>query len=286
MKNSALYHSAHPYFNRRTVLRFNEASGFQSVEDDVATEAPLSVILVYGETGVRQKTALYVTMRTPGDDFDLARGLLFSEGVIQSAADIVQIRYAGHTDALAIELAPHVPPPPENFQRYFTTNAACGICGKKQVDTEDLVPVVLPRQNGFWRAKEICAMPALLAQNQRFFASTGGVHAVGLVFREVGEGPSIVVCEDVGRHNAMDKLIGAMLRQNALPLHNCAAIFSGRLSYELTQKAAAAGIPALCSIGAPSSIAIETAEAYGMTVAGFVRATGFNLYCGAWRVRE
>lgn len=250
----------------------------QILSDQVIAEAPLEIMIGYSASGKRHRAPVAATMRTPGDDFNLVAGWLFAEGIIGNNADLMQLKYAGDTDTVLAELAPHVAYDPEAHRRQFPISSACGWCGRYANRGE--APNVL---SGDLRISPayICALPELLRAGQGLFSATGGAHAAALVDEQ---GRLLLRCEDVGRHNALDKLVGAMLRAGALPLNRHAVIFSGRFGYELAQKALAAGIQLVCSIGAPSSAALELADAYGMTVCGFVREQGFNLYCGGERI--
>ena len=234
---------------------------------------------------------LTVTMRTPGDDMDLAVGFLLTEGLIASAGDVGAMRYcAGAVDGdvntynvLDVSLAPGVTPPAPEARRAFPTTSACGVCGKASIESirtrsaydlaaDDDVMVA---------ACTLAALPGRLREAQRVFERTGGLHAAGL-FSAAGE--LLAVREDVGRHNAVDKVIGWAARQGRLPLRGAVLMVSGRASFELVQKAAIAGIPVLASVSAPSSLAVELAEETGMTLVGFLRGDSFNIYCGPERV--
>lgn len=257
-----------------SISRINAALALQK-EDVVIEEAPLQIILTYGSENSRTTESLSVTMRTPGDDHNLVIGFLFGEGIIQSATDVTGIT---HTDenTLIAALAPHVTFDATKQKRNFVTSSACGFCGKTDL-------AIMPQQqnsnNSSFQihSSVLMQLPAQLNNAQNLFTQTGGAHAVAL-FNSNGE--LIHISEDVGRHNAMDKLIGAMLLKNALPLSHHIVLFSGRLGYELVQKAAAAGIPAIAAIGAPTSLAIDIAKESGITVTGFLKENSFNIYCG------
>ena len=250
----------------------------QAVDDQVISEAPLEILIGYTAAGQRHRAPVAATMRTPGDDFNLVAGWLFAEGIISHGQDLVQLKYAGDTDTVLAELAPHVIYDPEANRRQFPISSACGWCGRYANRGE--VPNVLAKHLRV-PAAYICMLPELLRSGQGLFSATGGAHAAALVDET---GRLLLRCEDVGRHNAMDKLVGTMMRAGEFPLDHHAVVFSGRFGYELAQKALAAGIQLVCSIGAPSSAALELADAYGMTVCGFVREQGFNLYCGNERI--
>jgi FdhD protein len=248
-------------------------------DDAVATEEPLELrIATAGGSAHR----VAVTMRTPGNDFDLAAGFLFSEGLVGSADGIASIRYC--TDAeqrfnvVTVTLAPGVGFDPELLSRNFYTTSSCGVCGKASIEAA-LGPECAPIRSALALDPDVLvALPERLREAQRLFATTGGVHGAGL-FTAAGE--LVRIREDVGRHNALDKLIGAALIAGELPLHDRVAVVSGRVSFELVQKAARAGIPVLAGVSAPSSLAVELARTSGMTLAGFVRDPGFNVYAGS-----
>ncbi|MEW9548060.1 formate dehydrogenase accessory sulfurtransferase FdhD [Nonomuraea sp. NPDC050783] len=263
---------------KRRILRVRDAARLRAV-DALAAEEPLEIRL----GGV----PLTVTMRTPGDDFDLAAGFLVSEGAVGSAADIATIRYcAGATadgrntyNVLDVRLAPGVPAPePRNFY----TTSSCGVCGKASLEAVRTVarwsaagdPVTL-------RPDTVAGLPDRLRAAQRVFDRTGGLHAAGL-FTAGGE--PLCVREDVGRHNAVDKLLGWALREGRLPLRGCVLMVSGRASFELVQKAVMGGVPVLAAVSAPSSLAAELAAEEGLTLIGFLRGSSMNVYTGERRL--
>jgi FdhD protein len=250
--------------------------------DLLAVEEPLE-IRIGGQP-------LTVTMRTPGDDLDLAAGFLFTEGLLSPAVDLRQIRMCDENVADATLERADLPPAAEverardarRAQRNFLTTSACGVCGKESIDairvrsrfdlTADTVQV---------RPDVLAALPDRLREAQRVFASTGGLHAAGLFG---ADGTLAVLREDVGRHNAVDKVIGWALRARRLPLSGHILMVSGRASFELVQKAAVAGIPVLAAVSAPSSLAADLAEETGMTLVGFLRGTSMNAYTGLHRL--
>ncbi|MCG5220949.1 formate dehydrogenase accessory sulfurtransferase FdhD [Streptosporangium sp. KLBMP 9127] len=268
---------------RRPIVRVRE-TGVSRRVDSLAAEEPLEIRL--------DGRPLTVTMRTPGDDFDLAAGFLVSEGVIGSAADITTIRYcAGATEdgsntynVLDVRLAPGVPVPDGSLERNFYTTSSCGVCGKASLDavrtvarwTVDDDPLRLP-------AATVSVLPDRLRSAQRVFDRTGGLHAAGLF---TADGEALCVREDVGRHNAVDKIVGWALRGDRLPLRSSMLMVSGRASFELVQKALMAGIPALAAVSAPSSLAAELAAASGLTLIGFVRGASMNVYAGEHRLTD
>ena len=265
---------------RRKVLRLG---GPEPVErpDTLVVEEPL-------EIRVRGR-ALVITMRTPGDDMDLAAGFLVSEGVVSESGHVRGIRYcAGSVDGensyniLDVELDEAVPAPDPSLERSFYTTSSCGLCGKASLDAvrtaarwsvaTDAVTVT---------AGALSALPDVLREAQRVFDKTGGLHAAGL-FTAGGE--LLVMREDVGRHNAVDKVVGWALRDGRLPLRGCVLLVSGRASFELTQKAWMAGIPVLAAVSAPSSLAVDLASEAGMTLVGFLRGQTMNVYAGSSRI--
>jgi len=265
-----------------------EKNNTSEKSDVVIQESPLQIIVAYGEVNNRKKETLSVTMRTPGSDFEMVTGFLFCEGFIQSASDILSMRFIGNPvditlqeNTMLVEIAAHVSFNIENKKRNFLSAASCGFCGKTNADMINQ-QAFIPLTNTFKINVEcLYHLPELLNRSQNLFTQTGGAHAVALIN---AEGNIIYTREDVGRHNAMDKLVGYMLKRKLLPLNNYMVLFSGRLSYELLQKSLIAGIPIVCAIGAPSSLAIEMAEDNGITLIGFLKNDSFNIYCGAERI--
>ena len=256
-------------------------------EDKIIEESPLQIIIAYNKNGERKREVLLVTMRTPGDDFNMVAGFLFCEGIIQKFKDILSMKYIGNAEkaqqenVMLVELASHVSFNFEEKKRHFLSTSACGFCGRlNDILSEGIV--FIPGSNDIKvHASMLYALPSLLKSSQGLFSETGGAHAVALIN---AKGELLHVSEDAGRHNAMDKLVGTMLKRDALPLKNQMIVFSGRLSYELIQKSLMAGISFICSIGAPTSLALELAEDYGITVIGFLKKESLNIYCGAERI--
>ncbi|MBC6996278.1 formate dehydrogenase accessory sulfurtransferase FdhD [Lewinella lacunae] len=245
--------------------------------DVVAVEEPLQIRLDDG-SGAR---ALAVTMRTPGQDEALALGFLFTEGIIPGTAAVASVTLGDPADAetrntVTVALHPSCPVDWPRLQRHSYTSSSCGVCGKAALEQ---VFQALPfgEMPGDWRvpAELISALPRRLRAAQALFAATGGIHAAGL-FDATGE--LLLLAEDVGRHNALDKVIGQCLRPDELPLSQRILVLSGRASFELLQKAAMAGIEFVVSVGAPSSLAVALATDQGITLCGFVREAGFNCY--------
>ena len=249
--------------------------------DTLAVEEPLEVRL-NGESFV-------VTMRTPGDDIDLTHGLLHSEGVIGSRADIVAARYCDGVgpdglntyNVLDVQLGGGVAAPDPGLRRNVLTTSACGVCGTTTIDQ-----VVRSSRHRLdpalrFRAEVIASAPVRLREQQRMFEKTGGLHAAGLM---TAQGDMVCVREDVGRHNAVDKVVGWAIREERLPLAAMILSVSGRASFELTQKAVLAGIPVMAAVSAPSSLAAELATGTGLTLAGFVRGESMNIYAHPERI--
>jgi FdhD protein len=253
-------------------------------EDVLAVEEPLEIRL--------GSLSYSVTLRTPGDDFDLVAGFLVSEGVIWAAEQLVSLRFCAGEDENGVQtfnvveaqLRPDVPLPDTGRKVY--TSSSCGICGTDSIEAVQKSSHFSPRADPLTvDAKVLAALPGLLRKSQRVFEDTGGVHAAGL-FRIGDDGDPQLLClrEDVGRHNAVDKVVGWALREGLLPLTGTVLQVSGRASFELVQKASLAGIPVLAAVSAPSSLAVELAEANGLTLAGFSRETSFNVYAGDSRI--
>jgi FdhD protein len=258
------------------------AHGARRRPDSLAAEEPME-IRVNGK-------ALAVTMRTPGNDFELAHGFLLTEGVIGDREDISTARYCDGVDdqgrntynVLDLALADGVPPPETGVERNFYTTSSCGVCGKAALDAVKLRTRFAPGASTFTVSTDVLAgLPDSLRTQQKVFDSTGGLHAAGLF---TSDGSLLVVREDVGRHNAVDKVLGWALLERRIPLHDIGLMVSGRASFELVQKAAMAGIPLLAAVSAPSSLAAELAEENGMTLVGFLRGDSMNLYTGEQRI--
>ncbi len=249
-------------------------------EDVVAIEAPLQIVLRYGPVSNRQLHALAITMRTPGDDAFLSMGYLFSEGVISSKKDVVQIRHLSDNE-IVVELNHKVAVDLTNQQRLGYVNSGCGVCGKKSIESlKSLSPFILKPPAKMFKSDQILRWSSLMLDSQKVFNQSGGVHAAALF-----DGDRLIVLkEDVGRHNAMDKLIGFAISELDLPLDQVALVMSSRASFELVQKALMAGIPILASVGAPTSMAIDQAEENNLTLVGFLKEHNFNIYTHSSRL--
>lgn len=271
---------------RHPVVRLGADGTRRRRSDTLAGEEPLEIRV----GGV----SLSVTMRTPGDDVDLALGFLLSEGVLRSPDQVATVGYAPGVEAdgarsynvVDVTLAAGVPPPDLALERRVYTSSACGICGTSSIEAvrktsrfevadDDLrLPLA-----------EVLTLPDRLRERQGVFDRTGGVHAAGL-FRVDDDGPAELLCvrEDVGRHNAVDKVLGWALRTDRLPARRCVLQLSGRASFELVQKAQMAGVPVLAAVSAPSALAVDVAAEAGMTLMGFSRGDSVNVYAGGERV--
>ena len=249
------------------------------VTDRVAAEAPLGISLVVDGSTRREVS---ITMRTPGNDEDLAAGFLFTEGIIGGPEDVSGIsaeRTAG--DRIVVLLSAGVQPALGTLDRNFYTTSSCGVCGKSSLEAVALAcdPV---RTSISVDQRVLVTLPDRLREVQQAFDETGGLHAAGLF---TAEGHLIGVREDVGRHNAVDKLIGSVMRRKRALMRDAILMLSGRISFELVQKAAMAGIPVIAAVGAPSSLAIELARSKGICLVGFLRGNRFNVYTFDDRIR-
>lgn len=262
--------------------------GTSDKSDLLAVEEPLEIRLGYGPPNQRDQRSISVTMRTPGHDFELALGFLFSEGIIHSMDDVMQVVYcrdAGRQEqdnVVRVELQTNIVPDWKKIQRNFYTTSSCGVCGKSSVEAVHQQCTLLPDSFKI-TASLVHQLPETMRASQPVFTHTGGLHASALFTKD---GELKMLREDVGRHNALDKVIGAMFTQRNLPLHDYLLLVSGRAGFELVQKAAMAGIPVMVAIGAPSSLAVELSRQCNMTLIGFARDKKFNVYTGAHRIKE
>jgi FdhD protein len=264
------------------------SSGSIETSDSLAIEEPLEIRLEYGPKENRSAQNISVTMRTPGNDAELALGFLFTEGVIQKQEDIDQIEHCfiacaeNKENVIQVSLGETAIPHLQNTERNFYTTSSCGVCGKGSINAIRTVGTYIDQEdNNSVNAAILHQLPEKLSHHQKVFADTGGLHASAL-FTQKGE--LLLVREDVGRHNALDKLIGVALNKNWLPLTNNILLLSGRASFELVQKAAMAGITVIAAVGAPSSLAVQLAEEFNITLVGFLRNNRFNIYTAAHRI--
>ncbi len=254
--------------------------------DVLAVEEPLEIRLNYVFESKRIERPLSVTMRTPGNDLELALGFLFSEGIINSFHDISSIRHCENVkeeeqdNVVKVTLIDSFRIDPETFTRNFYTTSSCGVCGKSSIDA---ITVDCPLQHSKIKIPSslVAQFPNLLRATQTVFEHTGGIHASALFDLE---GNILTMREDVGRHNALDKVVGAELFKDQVPLSEHILLVSGRASFELIQKAARAGIPIVLAVGAPSSLAVELAEKQGITLLGFLKSKSFNVYSHPHRI--
>lgn len=268
------------------IMKVGEATSEQP--DLLAVEEPLEIRLGFGPAKAREQRAISVTMRTPGHDFELALGFLFTEGIIQDNEAVDSIHYCqdlgrqqNKENVLRVELRPDVPVDLQRLQRNFYTSSSCGVCGKASIEAIETICRHPIAHKDSITEEVIHQAPDTLLNAQLVFQYTGGLHAAGL-FDQGGK--LLLWREDVGRHNALDKLIGACLAAQQLPLQNTFVLLSGRLSFELVQKALMAGLPVLAAVGAPSHLAVSLAQEFDMTLLGFVREQRFNIYSGAHRI--
>lgn len=255
--------------------------------DVVAVEEPLEIRLGFGPKDKREQKTLAITMRTPGYDTELVLGFLFTEGIIRALSDVIKIdhctdeRGEPSENVIRAEISPVLNFDWTQFERHFYTNSSCGVCGKASI--QSLETMCAPIESNISVAAEVIyGLDEQMRNKQMVFDHTGGLHASAL-FNNRGE--ILLSREDIGRHNALDKLIGVTIHERMNPLTNSIIMLSGRCCFELVQKAAVAGCPILVSVGAPSSLAIETADKMGVTIIGFTRSQSFNLYTHPGRIK-
>lgn len=262
------------------ILRFENETSI-SKDDLVVVEEPLEIRLVHGPYHDRKEMRLAVTMRTPGEDEMLARGFLLTEGIVTENAAIIsakhclQVRPEEAGNVIKVELHESIELDAAKLQRNFYTTSSCGVCGKTSLEA---VNCVLPHKRQDFlhpKANILHSIPEIVRQHQRVFQHTGGLHAAAVLTQE---GKLICLGEDIGRHNAVDKVIGFLMTQNQLPAENLILFVSGRAGFELVQKAAMAGFGAMLSVGAPSSLAVQLAKDNHLYLAGFARENRFNVY--------
>ncbi len=269
----------------KTRVRVFEDGRMRVRPDSLATEEPMEIRLVSG--GAKQTVA--VTMRTPGADFELAAGFLYGEGIISSADEILKISYCVDSDVsveqqyniVNVELRSGRDYDLRPLERHFYTTSACGVCGKASLEQLELrgCPVIPPGPEV--SAETIYSLPEKLREGQGLFDATGGLHAAALFD---ADGKLLALREDVGRHNATDKLVGWALLEGKLPLNEHVVMVSGRSSFEILQKCLTAGVPIVCAISAPSSLAVDVARQFNITLVGFLRNSRFNVYSASERV--
>jgi FdhD protein len=275
----------------RRVLRVRDGDWLPA-DDTLAAEEPLEIRLLWETADGPIRKSIAITMRTPGDDFELAIGFLRGEGVIVTREDFVDVSYCLDEDVVArqqafnvvtVTLRPGLSFDAARLERNFYTTSSCGICGKAALDALEIHGCVPLPAGPSVSAGMLRGLPATLRQSQALFGQTGGLHAAGLFDLD---GRLLGLREDVGRHNALDKLLGEQLIAGHAALPERVLLLSGRASFELLQKALAAQLPIVAAVGAPSSLAVQLAESFNITLLGFTRADGFNIYTGAERVRR
>lgn len=276
--------------NIHRTIRMTRDSSTQ-FDDSISVEEPLDMILKFGPLSNRSTKNLATTMRTPGCDEDLVIGFLFSEGIIQQYSDILELRIIPsksqsediHLSTILIELSPDVEVNLTQVDRNFFATSSCGICGKTSMDSvcDDIIyfpKAGIPAVN----RSVLLGLKDMLDSQKGLFSATGSMHSAIMFDRE---GTKLHFAEDIGRHNALDKTIGHFLKLDNLPLNDHILLLSGRISFELVQKAIRSGISVVAAIGAPSSAAIKLAEMYGVTLVGFLRSDHFNCYLDQGRIR-
>jgi FdhD protein len=258
-------------------------------QDSVAVEEPLEIRLDFEGPQGRRGQSISITMRTPGNDFDLAIGFLYGESIIHSINDVREVAHCGAADestglrnVVKVELQDGVVVDLDRLQRHFYTTSSCGVCGKTSLEAlRALGQSSLVNCDAQFSQNILTALPDKLRAQQKLFGETGGLHAAALFDTN---GQLGVVKEDVGRHNAVDKVIGDLVQRGSQPANSSGLLVSGRASFELMQKALVAGVPLLAAVGAPSSLAVQLARDFDMTLVGFLRDGKFNIYAGEHRI--
>lgn len=270
-------------------LRTFEAATHRATSDQIAVEEPLEIQVILRRENLDTAHSISVTMRTPGDDFDLALGFLFTESVIDGMDWVAGMDYREdekgkpNCNVVRVHLKEGAPFDPRKLSRHVFTSSSCGICGRMTIDQVRAKTLAPPDSVMRVDHDLLYLLPQKLLSLQPAFDATGGLHASALFDFS---GKSAILNEDVGRHNALDKVIGALLTANRLPAADNILMVSGRASFELVQKALMAGIPIMAAVGAPSSLAVDLAREFGMTLIGFLRDGRFNLYSGEERIRH
>lgn len=272
------------------IITFNNGE-INNSNDLIAVEEPLEIRIGYGPVNNREQKNISITMRTPGHDFELALGFLFTEGIIENAKDVKQIKYCtelntkkDNQNIVRVELTEFVKIDLKKFQRNFYTTSSCGVCGKSSIDAIKTVCTIGRSNHNFGVNQTIITqLPNKLRAQQDVFKYTGGIHGCALFD---SKGNMEISREDVGRHNALDKLIGSSIsnKNEINSFEEKILLLSGRASFELIQKAAMLGVKMVCAVGAPSSLAVETAIEFDITLIGFLRENRFNIYSHSHRV--
>ena len=272
-----------------SVERYTAGASGPAEADRLAVEEPLEIRIGFTKDGIFKHRPVSITMRTPGNDFELATGFLFTESIIHDPADVREVHHcgppaeAGAENTVRVDLNPGVEVDFESLERHFYTTSSCGVCGKTSIEALSKGVEARERADDELRISSelINTLPDRLSRVQSVFEQTGGLHASAL-FDQTGTIDT--VREDVGRHNALDKVIGANFLAGKTVINDRVLLLSGRISFELVQKALMAQIPIIVAVGSPSSLAVELAEEYGMTLVGFARDNRFNVYCGHRRI--
>ena len=260
-----------------------------TTQDALAIEEPMEIRLIFGPQENRTMRSLSITMRTPGNDEELAAGFLFTEGVLTDAAQIESVEFRGVDDTgestaniVRFNLRPDVQIDFKKLQRNFFTNSSCGVCGKDSLESLEVKGISpLPSSCLKVSPSAVCKMSDALRQSQPIFDQTGGIHAACFVDSQANV---LATREDIGRHNAVDKLIGVYFQNNQLPIVDLIMVVSGRASFEIVQKAVVARVPMMVAAGAPSSLAVELAQKFNMTLIGFANDSRFNVYSAPNRI--
>lgn len=251
--------------------------------DTLAVEEPLEIRLEFGPAENRTRKSISITMRTPGNDFELAVGFLFTEGILRRRDQLLDVAFCGPSrNVVRLEIDPKTEFDLKVLDRHFYTSSSCGVCGKTSIEALRIQKQTQEHFDFSVKASVIHCLPQHLRQAQSIFDSTGGLHASGLFD---SDGKLLLLREDVGRHNALDKMIGHYFLNDQLPLQKSILLVSGRASFELVQKASMAGIQIFAAVGAPSSLAVDLAKETDMTLLGFVRDQKFNIYHAAKRIK-
>ena len=260
-----------------------------TIDELVSIEEPLEMIIYYKKNNDWINNSISITMRTPKNDEDLIVGLLFSEGIIQKTSEIKKVELLGHKtgkfklqNKIRVTLNNSKNLDVKHLRRNFLTNSSCGICGKASMDSLEIISKTkIDKDNPKIKNSLITRIPKLLMQKQSEFSKTGGIHASALFDQN---GKVLVIREDIGRHNALDKVIGHSFKNSIFDTKNQFIACSGRLSFELVQKTLMANIGLLMGVGAPTSLAIDLAKRFDITLIGFVKTDSFNIYCGENRI--
>jgi FdhD protein len=267
--------------SRAVEVEKNRADLRETVHDRVAIEEPLEIRLGFDTDGRRETRSISITMRTPGADEELATGFLYGEGILRARSDIAIVKPCDGDNTVRVELDDGVAVDLEQLSRHFYTSSSCGVCGKASLEALHVQGCAPPDGKFRFSRKKLLALPTRLRRAQATFEETGGLHAAAAFD---ADGRLVVVREDVGRHNAVDKVVGALLQDDRLPAGDVGLLVSGRASFELVQKALVAGMPMLAAVGAPSSLAVELAQEFNVTLVGFLRGEDFNIYSAKERI--